>query len=106
MTNRPHRNGTPKRNTSLSLPDPLRDVAGLVDPRRVLAWMFAITAAAAYCFFRWKKSGLLDEDEKAESDVIEAEVSDPETRGPFRRFIAGFGTGVSAALSRARQSKK
>lgn len=99
-------NGAPNTDTALSTPRPLREMAKSVDPRKVLAAIITITAAAAYCFFRWKKMGVLDEDEKDERDVIETEVSEPETRGRFKRFLAGFGAGVSAALARARHSKE
>ncbi len=104
----PRHNGGPRRNTSLATPRPLQEPEKPVDPRKVIAAIITINAVIAYCLFRWKRMGVLDEEEKTENDAIEAavDVSKPETRGPFRRFLTGFGAGVSAALARARHSKE
>ena len=70
-----HQNGRSVRvdaNTVL-LPRRIRKIAETMDPRRVLAWTVALTAAVVYCVFRWKRLETLEPVERPE-DPAEGET--------------------------------
>ena len=52
-----HQNGHGTRvdAKTVLLPRRIRKLAESVDPRRAVAWAFALAAVAVYCVFRWKK---------------------------------------------------